>query len=39
MSVPPAPDTTPFGKVTHPGVFERLISAREFYVLGYVPKG
>ncbi len=31
-------DTTPLGKVTRPGVVERLIFAREFYIFGYVPK-
>lgn len=32
-------DGTPFGKVTRPGITERLVFAREFYVLGYVPTG
>ena len=32
-------DTTPIGKVTRPGVVERLIFAREFYILGYTPEG
>ena len=30
-------DSTPIGKVPRPGVTERLVFAREFYVLGYVP--
>jgi hypothetical protein len=30
-------DSTPIGQVTRPGVAERLVFAREFYVLGYVP--
>lgn len=30
-------DTTPLGRITRPGVAERLVFAREFYVLGYVP--
>lgn len=30
-------DKTPIGQVTRPGVTERLVFAREFYVLGYVP--
>ena len=30
-------DSTPIGKVTRPGVTERLVFAREFYILGYVP--
>jgi hypothetical protein len=30
-------DSTPFGQVTRPGVAERLVFAREFYVLGYAP--
>jgi hypothetical protein len=32
-------DSTPFGQVTRPGVTERLVFAREFYVLGYAPGG
>lgn len=30
-------DQTPLGRVTRPGVAERLVFAREFYVLGYRP--
>ena len=30
-------DNTPFGRVPRPGVTERLVFAREFYVLGYEP--
>jgi hypothetical protein len=30
-------DQTPIGKVTRPGIVERLVCAREFYVLGYTP--
>jgi len=30
-------DSTPLGHVTRPGISERLVFAREFYVLGYVP--
>jgi hypothetical protein len=30
-------DSTALGQVTRPGVVERLVFAREFYVLGYVP--
>lgn len=30
-------DSTPIGKVTRPGIAERLVFAREFYLLGYVP--
>ncbi len=30
-------DSTPIGQVTRPGVTERLVFAREFYVLGYAP--
>ncbi len=30
-------DSSPIGQVTRPGVAERLVFAREFYVLGYVP--
>jgi hypothetical protein len=30
-------DSTPIGQVTRPGIAERLVFAREFYVLGYVP--
>ena len=30
-------DRTPLGPVTRPGIVERLVFAREFYVLGYVP--
>lgn len=30
-------DSTPIGQVTRPGVTERLVYAREFYVLGHVP--
>jgi hypothetical protein len=30
-------DQTPIGKVTRPGIAERLVFARELYVLGYVP--
>jgi len=32
-------DQTTIGKVTRPGVAERLVFARELYVLGYVPSG
>jgi hypothetical protein len=30
-------DSTPIGRVQRPGVTERLVFAREFYVLGYEP--
>jgi hypothetical protein len=30
-------DHSPLGPVTRPGIAERLVFAREFYVLGYVP--
>jgi len=30
-------DQSPLGRVTRPGIAERLVFAREFYVLGYVP--
>jgi len=30
-------DSTPFGQMTRPGVTERLVFAREFYLLGYTP--
>lgn len=30
-------DSTPIGQVKRPGIAERLVFAREFYVLGYVP--
>lgn len=30
-------DSTPLGVVARPGIVERLVFAREFYVLGYVP--
>jgi hypothetical protein len=30
-------DRTPIGQVQRPGVTERLVFAREFYVLGYEP--
>lgn len=30
-------DQTPLGRVTRPGVAERVVFAREFYVLGYTP--
>jgi hypothetical protein len=30
-------DHTPLGQVTRPGIAERVVFAREFYVLGFKP--